>query len=84
MSEWINVEERLPESFYPDQVLVYIMTMAGWGFVKFASWMPPDDGNTELAGMKLDPRPGYWELEGNPEEIPFKVTHWMPLPELPK
>lgn len=86
VSEWIKADEKFPgiEGTYLEKVLVWVKTMAGWEYPSFASWMPPEDGTTEFAGDKVDPRPGCWDLEDSPEHTPFIITHWMPLPEGPK
>lgn len=67
---WIPVEERLPEL---DELVLVI-----------ASGKPKEnitlDNAVELATLYSD----GWCLEMCPEWTGATVTHWMPLPELPK
>ncbi len=90
MSEWISIKDRLPEDemSFCTRYLVAIRTHGGilpkgyFESIEFASFVPArkpsvkpidDDGNT-----------AYWEFDGNEQNIPFEVTHWMPLPKLPE
>ncbi len=69
MNEWISVKERLPKRFV--DVLVYL-----------------ERGNIEIRQMQdeeypdcIEPSERYvWSDQG----IINDVTHWMPLPEVPK
>ena len=69
-SEWISVEDRLPE----EKVMVL-----GYVFTNF------DNGDTSDGIYVMELRNGLFypfncsAIKGN-----SKVTHWMPLPEAPK
>ena len=68
MSEWISVNDRLPENYIP--VIVYCQNFGG---IIFYDGQHIDDG--ELVGWESDGDCGYPTLD---------VTHWMPLPEPPR
>lgn len=72
MSEWISVEDRLPETgFLPIEECS--LTVLVWTTECTDSW------DAEL-GYYCDW--GAWKvIGGNGEET---VTHWQPLPEAPK
>lgn len=72
MNEWISVKERLPEDYIP--VLVV--------YLGFYDRQPHSD----LIAIR---NRGKWCFyEGNPvnnnKEVSVPITHWMPLPELPR
>lgn len=75
MSEWISVEERLPEK-------------DGWYLV----YAPGYWGNSKIYGLDGFAYSNFkynykvhWGIErGVGKGWPGIVTHWMPLPELPK
>ena len=85
MSEWINVNDRLPEMgehYQSEDVLVCINyrpddpdttedTYVSIDHVAFNCF-----GQGEFSCERDDPRDG--------EPSPYFVTHWMPLPEPPK
>lgn len=86
MSKWISVNDRLPQgSRCWEQFLVVCKTKGGYdgGYetieqAKFTPDMPPDkmyDADK--------PTTHYWTIIGE-MNIPFDVTHWMPMPRLPK
>lgn len=72
--EWISVKDRLPE----DDIIILVLSEI---------CIPEDN--------YLKQKKGYWIFEGkfnrmfgwfiyfHPENLQ-KITHWMPLPELPK
>lgn len=68
--EWISVSERLPE---PEKMVLLIVS----GKVKNISFVDA----YELGEFDTDEG---WILEMWPERKDPKVTHWMPLPELPE
>ena len=70
-SEWISVEERLPDKKEYDWVLVNVLLTSEnyYGVPQIA----------ELRNGK------WWGYDDFPlSEVGCKVTHWMPLPEVPK
>ena len=73
-NQWINVDDKLPE--INEKVLVYIHK--------------PDDDKTHCTVAYLSDKSDddfpYWVFnEGQFYSTRFKhVTHWQPLPELPK
>lgn len=69
MSEWISVEERLPENEKP--VLVYVgYSDTDVGFISVLTY------------FAYDPTP-HWQHE-SALFSGQKVLYWMPLPELPE
>lgn len=68
--EWIPVSERLPE---PEKMVLLIVS----GKIKNISFVDA----YELGEFDTDEG---WILEMWPEWKDPKVTHWMPLPELPE
>jgi hypothetical protein len=76
---WIPVTERLPETPEDDcwiTVLVVLKTFGHkhtWHYVKIADYS--SDDNWWLIDGRLVTRQG---------EIDGEVTHWMPLPKLPR
>ena len=79
-SDWISVEERLPED--KCECLVYVKTHNKFSGYMTISWFYPryDGSAPDLKGRKVwtgyDSEWGVFELRN--------VTHWMPLPEPPK
>jgi hypothetical protein len=78
-SEWISVEERLPEDVYgKDRKQITVLVCTKSGRVSTSSRVRMMQCNRET-----------WELEYTDVfewsgQIAKKVTHWMPLPEAPK
>jgi len=77
--KWISVDERLPDIYYPDKLLVVVkdpncsyVAMAGF----FDVYENDEIHFTQVAHFELED-PGCIDL-------PAKVTHWMPLPDPPK
>lgn len=82
MSEWINVEDRLPKQ---GNLLVTFL-------IECMGYEKPEDRRFYAEGY-FNPRSG-WAVENR--NIPcylspagfsskhMRVTHWMPLPEVPK
>ena len=67
-SEWISVEERLPEP--NTHVLIYVFFHNQWQIVK--GWHSYCDKKFHIANSDY------------PSLTDVPVTHWMPLPEAPK
>jgi hypothetical protein len=78
-SEWISVEERLPEDVYGrDRKQITVLVCTKCGRVSPSS-------RVRVMQISRD----TWELEYTDifewsGQIEKKVTHWMPLPEAPK
>ena len=83
MSKWISVKERLPDKdgaylccwklSYDDRYCTHI-----YSFAKNLHKVDKYDfkGKKRAGFYDYDSEWGYCEMEG--------ITHWMPLPELPK
>ena len=74
--EWISVEERLPDPKEHDWVLGAVMTTEC-----------SEGNNYYLPPHIVECRNGEWwamDVDFPLKELCLKVTHWMPLPELPK
>ena len=67
-SEWISVEDRLPEP--NTHVLIYVFFHNQWQIVK--GWHSYCDKKFHIANSDY------------PSLTDVPVTHWMPLPEAPK
>ena len=73
MSEWINVEDRLPET----EGTYIVMTEKSWEHVPYKV-MAMEFEIKVLRGVEKR----RWKWYG---KLPiWPVTHWMPLPEPPK
>lgn len=78
-SEWISVEERLPEDVYGrDRKQITVLVCTKSGRVSTSS-------RVRMMQISRD----TWEFEYTDifewsGQIAKKVTHWMPLPEAPK
>lgn len=70
LSAWISVKDRLPET--NDLVLV------------LANGKPRKNITLVSAYELAEYCPEGWILEMWPDWIDAKVTHWMPLPSMPK
>lgn len=75
MSKWISVDDAHPE-WVGKSTHARVLCATNVGHVMEMSWSHYPEAAT-LKGRK--PR---WEWNGRIS--PFKVTHWMPLPEPPK
>ena len=69
-TEWIPVEERLPE----EDVIVLVTVSGFYSHFTFSNTI-------ELGNLCSD---GSWFIEGYPDWDNPEVTAWMPLPEPPK
>ena len=81
MSEWISVEDRLPEKNY-ENVLVY----CDGGNVQVTKY---HEDRMSLKWEKANhyTRRSFGKLSGHfmlCHELGYKVTHWMPLPKPPE
>lgn len=72
MNEWISVEDRFP--IRDCKVIVYAQKVRG-GFVRKERFV------TIAVFCMTTTDKNYFDFQGNGTGI---VTHWMPLPELPK
>lgn len=84
MSKWISVKERLPKEKW-EQYLVVCKTKGGYDgsfvSIEMAEFYPDQEPNKDWGMEKATTH--YWTIIGD-MNIPFDVTHWMPLPKLPK
>ena len=96
MSEWISVEDRLPEK----KVLATYKNRAGNNRIIVADYFPRFTVESNAEYDDYDEyceekdtyyyREGWYEQQDNWGDYASiyvnegKVTHWMPLPELPK
>jgi len=98
MSEWISVEERLPEPLH----LVIVRHKTGYkdnAITVIGKWVPamtdestPEDEDWVEYDEQTDTYyvpEGWYEFQANWDEysaihINEAVTHWMPLPEPPE
>lgn len=82
MSEWISVEDRVPDE--PGKYLV-VVTWAPHRYVDVAHFALKLLG-LHLAHDDLDDhdRWGWWDSDSEGAWERTHITHWMPLPELPK
>lgn len=79
MSEWISVDERLPEENV--DVLVY----ADEYLPKIAYCQREDEFLEHAAAMGQIPTPEiYYWTDSNDDNERVYPTHWQPLPEPPK
>lgn len=78
-SEWVSVEERLPEDVYGgDRKIITVLVCTKSGRVSTASRVRMMRPN--LVTMQYE----YTDIFEWSGQIAKKVTHWMPLPEAPK
>lgn len=75
MSEWISVNERMPE-WDAGKNYTEVICATDKGSVIAMTWAQYPDAKTARG------RAARWEW--NWKVAPFIVTHWMPLPEPPK
>ncbi len=73
--EWIKVEQRLP----PEEARYYVVFYDNWGDfdigkVGICMWVQKFKNSKGL----------YWNWVSKPRCPAWDITHWMPLPELPK
>lgn len=74
MSEWISVEERLPD--WPvGRTYIEVLCATDKGIVTAMTWAHYPDARTAKG------RAPRWEW--NWKIAPFNITHWMPLPTAP-
>lgn len=74
MSDWISVEDRLPES-KDDSVLAYWADNGGMDMVHIQDYF--DDITAGIAEDGFTQLYTKWYISSG-------VTHWMPLPEPPE
>jgi hypothetical protein len=81
MSEWISVDEKKPDIFYPNKILVVVKNV-NCSFVAIAGYF--DDYKDDDFGPPYEQK-AHFELEDiYAIDLPAAVTHWMPLPEPPE
>jgi len=76
MSGWISVKDELPEQNTPMQAA---RRNGGFDDIKTSEDVTVTDGVT--VGIDLYYLENWQGLVGSPDG---EITHWMPLPELPK
>lgn len=69
LTQWVSVKDRLPENN------CYVLACKSNGLISQMSYHAPFDSGKRIFQWWAF---GYW-LDQNSQ-----VTHWMPLPELPK
>lgn len=74
-TEWVSVEERLPESIV-NKVLVYCEN----GYIGYGHYEKYQGEETWYNLENGEPF-SSWSLQNC---LPYKVTHWMPLPKPPE
>ena len=77
--KWICVEERLPEPETKVLLLVH-----GWGDGRFYYIGMLRFQKAEPTLWGIDTKPSDWTVYGWSYFKEPQVTHWMPLPDLPK
>ena len=89
MSEWISVDDRLPELSgnqpYSVDVLATYDDNIGLAYILWDDCIFDDDGNLDIScdlKTALSRGWGYWEWNDVFNEV--NPTHWMPLPNPPK
>ena len=80
-SEWISVDDKLPEDVYgKDRKQTTVLICTKSGKVRSSSRIKVRRVHFNREMQKLENTDIFeWS-----EQIPEKVTHWMPLPEPPK
>lgn len=73
MSEWINVEDRLPD--HNEIVLVFDEIGSVISMAKFRQFDEP---------INFDDQDCWYVMNIDNLEIDYQVTHWMPLPKPPE
>ena len=71
MSEWISVDDKLPDDEH-DTLLVVLKSITE----------KPHSGDVAVDTDAFYTSEGYFRFWGSSKE--YKVTHWMPLPEPPE
>lgn len=74
LNEWISVEEKLPESIV-NKVLVYCEN----GYIGYGHY-EKYQGEETWYNLESGEPFSSWNWQNC---SPYKVTHWMPLPEAP-
>lgn len=74
-NEWISVEDRLPESIV-NKVLVYCEN----GYIGYGHY-EKYQGEETWYNLESGEPFSSWSLQNC---LPYKVTHWMPLPKPPE
>lgn len=79
--KWISVKARLPEAEGDYLVCSEFANIRSLKIMTFALNLESVDEYC-FAGEK---RPGWWDFDGETGNYEWShVTHWMPLPELPR
>lgn len=75
---WISVQERLPET--SGRYLIYETCERKIHTLLAYDW-PYPCCDVNIAYFNF---PNHWHYSSRSDQEPNKITHWMPLPELPK
>lgn len=75
MSEWISVDDRLPELGV--EVLVY-KPASKWGKIQFDTWDEQHEAPLSWSSATIPTGFGW-----NDTDDFYDITHWMPLPPPP-
>lgn len=93
LTEWVSVEERLPENSECWETYIVIVNRSHWPTSSYDPCDAPYD-ETFVSTAKYDSKQKIWHLDWDEqlnalidiENAPLNgdyVTHWMPLPEPP-
>lgn len=80
---WISVEERLPRACTVPTIEQYIKNQRYWDNKTATTYLVTCDSGEyyDFANYVKNGKKCYWVYNDN---IIRNVTHWMPIPELPK
>ena len=77
--KWISVKDRLP-----DKRGNYLVVHKSYAYVGISHFLTNlrDNGQFEYEGEPNEP--GFYNGDGEGDWVERDITHWMPLPDLPK
>jgi hypothetical protein len=86
MTEWININERLPD--HHQIILVYSQKIGGYGTATFVDSIKMNEvmSKTQYANECVDElkHPYYFVSQEVRQHTFNSVSHWMPLPNPPE